>query len=84
MIQIRQFNEKYLIVLSRNGFFIILDYDNKKVISKISSKEIKDCKTMKILNHHIYGKYILIGGFMEGITIFKNISYSFNKIKLTK
>ena len=84
LAQIRQFNEKYLIVLSRNGFFIVLDYDNKKVISKISSKEINDCKTMKILNHHIYGKYILIGGFMEGITIFKNISYSFNQIKLTK
>ena len=32
----------------------------------------------------IYGKYILIGGFMRGITIFKNISYSFKNINLTK
>ena len=84
LVQIRQLDEKYLIVLSRKGFFTILDYGTKKMISKISSKEINDCKTMKILNHHIYGKYILIGGYMEGITIYKNISDTFNHIKLTK
>ena len=84
LVQICQFNEKYLIVLSKNGFFTILDYDNKKMISKIVSNEIHKCQTMKFLNHHIYGKYILIGGFMTGIKIYKNISNSFNQINERK
>ena len=82
LVQICQFNEKYLIILSKNGFYAILDYDNKKMINKTSSNDLYKCKTMKILNHPIYGKYILIGGFMKGINIYKNISNSFKDIKL--
>ena len=82
LVQICQFNEKYLIILSKNGFYAILDYDNKKMINKTSSNDLYKCKTMKILNHPIYGKYLLIGGFMKGINIYKNISNSFKDIKL--
>jgi len=84
LVQICQFNEKYLIVLSKNGFFSVLDYDNKKMISKIVSKEMHKCQTMKLLNHHIYGKYILVGGFMRGIKIYKNISEPLNHINKIK
>ena len=81
LVQIVQFNEKYLIVLSKNGFYAILDYDNKKMINKTISNDLYKCQTMKILNHPIYGKYMLIGGFMKGITIYKNISNSFKEKK---
>jgi len=82
LVQICQFNEKYLIVLSKNGFLTILDYDNKKMISKIISNDLYKCKTMKMLKHDIYGKYLLIGGFMKGITIYKNISDSIKRLKI--
>ena len=81
LVQIVQFNEKYLIVLSKNGFYAILDYDNKKMINKTSSNDLYKCQTMKIFNHPIYGKYMLIGGFMKGITIYKNILKSFKEKK---
>ena len=69
-----QFNEKYLIVLSKTGFFVTLDIDNKNIINKICSNELNNIKTIKIFNHYIYGKYILLGGFMKGIKIYKNYS----------
>ena len=81
LVQICQFNEKYLIALSFNGFYTVFDYENKKMICKIGSKEICDCKTMKILSHNIYGKYLLIGGFMKGVIIYKNISAISNLVK---
>jgi len=84
LVQICQFNEKYLIILSKNGFFTILDYNNKKIISKILSKEMHKCQTMKLLNHCIYGKYILIGGFRRGTKIYKNCSNFFNHINKRK
>ena len=77
-----QFNEKYLIVLSQTGFFVTLDIDNKKIINKICSKELNEIKTIKILNHDIYGKYLILGGFMKGIIVYKNKSNLF--IKRTK
>ena len=82
LVQICQFNEKYLIVLSKSGFYAILDYDNKKMIHKTSSNELYKCKTMKILNHPFYGKYMLIGGFMKGINIYKNITDSVKDKKI--
>ena len=73
LVQVDIFNDNYLIVLSKNGFYMILDYYNRKIVSKNFSNILTKVKTIKIFNHEIYGKYILLGGFMKGISIYKNL-----------
>ena len=69
-----EYNKKYLIFVSKNGFFMIFDFYNKKIISKTSSSKMNKTKTIKMINHDIYGNYILIGGFMNGLLLYKNIN----------
>ena len=66
-----QFNENYIFILSKNGKLFLLDFDNKKIINKIIS--LNKHKTIKIFENEIYGKYLLIGGFMKGLSLYKNI-----------
>ena len=66
-----QFNENYIFILSKNGKLFLLDYDNKKIINKIIT--LNKHKTIKIFENEIYGKYLLIGGFMKGLSLYKNI-----------
>ena len=72
-----QFNDKYFIFLSKNGSFLVFDYDQQKIINKIKSNRLSKVKTIKIFSHDIYGKYLLMGGFMTGILIYKNIETFF-------
>ena len=72
LVQVGLFNDNYLVVLSKNGFYMILDYNNQKIINKVYLNIPNNAKTIKIFNHDIYGKYILLGGFMKGISIYKN------------
>ena len=73
IVNMCEFNKKYLIFLSKNGFFMLFDYSNRKIINKIGSKKLNEVKTIKIINHDIYGKYILIGGFMTDLLLYKNL-----------
>ena len=66
-----QFNENYIFILSKNGKLFLLDYDNKKIINKIIT--LNKHKIIKIFENEIYGKYLLFGGFMKGLSLYKNI-----------
>ena len=66
-----QFNENFIFILSKNGKLFLLDYDNKKIINKIIT--LNKHKTIKIFENEIYGKYLLIGGFMKRLSLYKNI-----------
>ena len=72
LINICEYNEEYLIVLSKNGHFMVLDYYNKKIISKININANNKIKTLKLINHKEYGQYLIIGGFMTGLIMYKN------------
>ena len=76
--QICCLNDNYLIVLSQKGYFYIIDYNNKRIITKVNSIDNAPIKIIKILNHKEYGQYILLGGFMCGIQIWKNNSRIYN------
>ena len=73
IVNMCEFNKNYLIFVSKNGFFLLFDYSNKRIINKIGSNQMKDSKTIKMINHAIYGKYLLIGGFYTGLLLYKNI-----------
>ena len=68
-----QFNEKYLIFLSKDGFFFIFDYNSKKIITKVCSSILSNVKTIKMINHNVYGKNILMSGFMRGLLLYKSL-----------
>ena len=70
--QICAYNEKYLIVISQTGFILIIDYNLKKIINKISSKKLKEIKTIKMIKHRIFGEFLLLSGFVMDLIIFKN------------
>ena len=78
LVNICQFNKNYLIFLNKNGFFIIFDYHQRKIINKNNSANLSKVKNIKIINHENLGKYILIGGFMTGLLLYKNA----DKIKI--
>ena len=71
-----EFNKKYLILLSKNGFFMLFDYKNKMIINKTGSSQLNKVKAIKMINHDIYGDYIIMGGFLTGLLLYKNIKKS--------
>ena len=73
LVNVCQFNDNYLIFLSKKGFFMVFDYKIQKIINKIGSPQLSKIKTIKMINHDIYGKYILIGGFMKGLLLYENV-----------
>ena len=57
LVNVCQFNENYLIFLSKNGFFMVFDYRIQKIINKIVSPQLSKCKTfkmIKLISMHIY------------------------------
>jgi hypothetical protein len=71
LVNVCEFNPNYLIILSKNGHLLVFDYYNKNIITKISSKQLNKVKTIKMINYK-NNKYLLIGGFMIGLLLFKN------------
>ena len=69
-----EYNNQYIIVVSETGFFLIIDLNDKKIISKIASEKLKDITTVKIIRHNLYGEYLLFSGFCEPLLIWKNLS----------
>ena len=69
-----EFNKKYLIFLSKNGFFMLFDYKNKIIINKTGSNQLNKVKTIKMINWD----YIIMGGFMTGLLLYKNIKKPIN------
>ena len=72
LLNICEFDKNFLIFLSKNGFFYIFDFNNKKIINKTRLNTIPKVKTIKLINHEYFGKYLLIGGFMTGLLLYKN------------
>lgn len=72
LMNLCQFNENYIFILSKNGKLFLLDYYNKKIISKTNKDSLNKNKTIKMIQNDIYGKYLIIGGFMKGISLYKN------------
>ena len=72
IINICEFDKNFLIILSKNGCFYIFDYNNKKIIQKNCVKNLSKVKTIKLINSDLVGKYLLIGGFMTGLLLYKN------------
>lgn len=71
LVNVCEYNQNYLIILSKNGHILVFDYNNKKIITKISLKKLDKAKTIKMINYND-NKYLLIGGFMIGLLLFKN------------
>ena len=63
---------KNILVISQTGFILIIDYNLKKIINKISSKKLKEIKTIKMIKHRIFGEFLLLSGFVMDLIIFKN------------
>jgi len=78
IVNMCEYNKKYLIFLSKNGFFMLFDYKNKIIINKTGSNQLNKVKTIKMINHDIYGDYIIMGGFMTGLLLYKNIKKPIN------
>ena len=77
LCNISQINDKYLIVISKEGCLIVIDVDYKKIICIYKHKKLERIATFKKFKYKNNLEYFLISGFMTGILTYTNQT-SFN------
>lgn len=72
--QICSVKNNFLITLNeKDGDILIIDFESKKILTRIKMEKLKGCNTIKVIENQYLGHFLLVGGLIQGVSLFKNI-----------